>query len=198
MYTIVLRVMWVLLKQLPISGVLLRVVFLCTWLFEWAEFPLLHVPWSYSCHWPVPARLERSIIYLITRYVTVVMQLANPRHPRPAHITRYWPLGRSNITRYGLDFDPRVLQTKKNAKSAGSLAVRVINVLLTAHAGNTVLGTCPHGCTVRACIGRYRPGAWSITHTYCLLSWLILRDIPQYLTFELDHGRNCTCKMTFS
>ena len=51
-------------------------------------------------------------------------------------------------------------------KSVGSLAVRVLNVLLIAHAGNTVLDTCPNGCAVRACIGWYCPGAWSITHTY--------------------------------
>ena len=42
---------------------------------------------------------------IITRHVTVVMQLANPRHPRPVHISRYCPLSRSNITRYGPDFD---------------------------------------------------------------------------------------------
>ena len=43
---------------------------------------------------------------------------------------------------------------KKEWKSVGSLDVRVINVLLTAHAGNTVLNTHPHGCAVRACIER--------------------------------------------
>ena len=48
---------------------------------------------------------------------------------------------------------PRV--QKKEWKSIGSLAVRVVNVLLTTHAGNTVLDTCPHYCAVRACIGRY-------------------------------------------
>ena len=37
---------------------------------------------------------------------------------------------------------------KKNGKSVGSLAVRVINVLLTAHTGNTVLNTVLPGCLV--------------------------------------------------
>ena len=101
---------------------------------------------------------------VITRHMTVVMQLANPRHPRPVHISRYCPFSRSNITRYGLDFDPEYYQNME--KSVVSLAVRVINVLLTAHAGNTVLDTCLNGAAVRACIGRYCPGAWSITHTY--------------------------------
>ena len=69
--------------------------------------------------------------------------------------------------------------TKKNGKSVGSLAVHVINVLLT-HVGNTVLDTCPHACAVRACIRRYCPGAWSIIFTYkrvvcvCLLvCWFV-------------------------
>ena len=55
--------------------------------------------------------------------------------------------------------------TKKRGKSVGSLAVHVINLLLTAHTGNTVLDTCTHGCAVRAYIGRYCPGAWSIMRT---------------------------------
>ena len=51
---------------------------------------------------------------IITRHVTVVMQLANPRHPRPVHISRYYcQLSRSNITRYGPDFDPEYNNNKK-------------------------------------------------------------------------------------
>ena len=41
----------------------------------------------------------------------------------------------------------------------------VINVLLTAALGNTVLNTLPHGCAVQVCIGRYCP-CQSITHKY--------------------------------
>ena len=132
-------------------------------------------------HWAPPVRGTRctSNVYgSITRHVTVVMQLANPRHPRPVHISRYCPLSRSNIARYGPDFDPEyVLQ--KMEKSVGSVAVRVINVLLTAHAGNTVLGTYPHGCAIRACIGRYCPGAWSITHTYDRSSRGVVNSPPK-------------------
>ena len=57
-----------------------------------------------------------SIYHIITQHVTVVMQLANPRHPRPVHISRYCPLSQSNITRYGPDFDPEY--NNKNGKSA--------------------------------------------------------------------------------
>ena len=57
----------------------------------------------------------------------------------------------------------------EKGKSVGSLAVRVIDVLLTSHPGNTVLDTCPHGCAVQACIRRYCPDARSKTHTSC--SW---------------------------
>ena len=57
--------------------------------------------------------------------------------------------------------------------------MRAINVLLTAHAGNTVLDTCPLRCAVRACIGRYCPGARSITHTYHVIyiKWSISNDL---------------------
>ena len=37
------------------------------------------------------------------------------------------------------------------------LAVRVVNVLLTAYLGNTVLDTCSYGYAVWACIGQYCP-----------------------------------------
>ena len=45
----------------------------------------------------------------------------------------------------------RVLQ-RKDGKSVVNLAVRVIKMLLTAHAGNTVLDTCRHGAAVWACM----------------------------------------------
>ena len=91
------------------------------------------------------------------------MQLANPPHPGLVHTSRYCPLSWSNIKRYGPDLDPEyVLQKWK--KSVGSQAVRAINVLLTAHTGNTVLEKCAHRCAVRACIGRYCPCARAETH----------------------------------
>ena len=55
-----------------------------------------------------------SLYRIITQHVTVVIQLANPRHPRPGHISRYCPLSRSNITQYGPDFDPEC--NNKNGK----------------------------------------------------------------------------------
>ena len=96
-----------------------------------------------SRQWPHLPAADTGVHYdyLITRHVTVVMQLANPRHPRPVHISRYCPLSRSNIPRYGPDFDPEYNKKKGWIHRVGSLAVRVINVLLTAHVGNTVLDT---------------------------------------------------------
>ena len=59
--------------------------------------------------------------------------------------------------------------------------MRVINVFLNAHAGNAVVDPCPHGCAGRMCIGRYCPGAWWITRTYCQYIGTIL---PIY--YQLD------------
>ena len=42
---------------------------------------------------------------------------------------------------------PSTTKKRKEWKSVGSLAVHVINVLLTANARNTVLDTCLHACT---------------------------------------------------
>ena len=108
-----------------------------------------------------------TMIIALLRHVTVVTQLANPRHPRPVHISRYGPLNPSNITRYEPDFDREYYKKKKKKskkRSIANLAVHVVNVLFIAHTGNTVLDARPHGCTVRACIGRYCLGAWPITH----------------------------------
>ena len=110
-------------------------------LADWAEY--IHVLMYY---WPSTWAIQS----IITRHVTIVMQLANPRHPRPVHISWYWPLSQSNITRYGLGFDPEY--NKKMEKSVGSLAVRVISLMLTVHAGNIAHDTCSYGCAVRACI----------------------------------------------
>ena len=93
------------------------------------------------------------------------MQLhANPQQPRPVHISRYCPLSRFNITRYEPDLDPEYVLQKMET-NVGNLAVRVIYVLLTPHGGNSVLDTCPHGCAVQACIGRFCTRSRSITHT---------------------------------
>ena len=90
-------------------------------------------------------------------------------------------------------------------KCVGNLAVRVINVLLTAHAGNTVLDTCPHGCAVRACIGQYCPGAWSITHTencvlyrmYCTAKFAPTPYRVIYCSAYSQYRARCRCHVQY-
>ena len=75
--------------------------------------------------------------------------------------------------------------TRKKRKSVAGQAVRVMNVLSTAQAGDTVLDTCPDGCTIRACIGRFCPCSRSITRTY-VHAWCLV----------IAHGSMlspCTC-----
>ena len=74
-------------------------------------------------------------------------------------------------------------QKKKEKKNIANLAVHVVNVLLIAHPDNTVTDTCPHGCTVRACIRWYCPGAWPITHNRSdmLSIILIMYDMTCYV-----------------
>ena len=99
-------------------------------------------------------------------------------------------------TRYGPDFDPEYvdLLQKNGKKGVGSLAVRVINVLLTAHAGYTVLDTCPHGCAVRACNGRYCSGAWSIIHTRSRLQ----QDGECCTQNSAHHAQQCSTVLVIS
>ena len=53
-----------------------------------------------------------NLKWFITWHMTVVMQLANPQHLRPVHISRYCPLSRSKITRYEPDFEPEYVLQK--------------------------------------------------------------------------------------
>ena len=62
-------------------------------------------------------------------------------------------------------------------KSVGSLAVRVINVLLTAHA-------------VRACVGQYCPGAWSINTYMC-----VGNENALYKASKEGYFGRCTCQL---